>query len=200
MTTRALRTSLLPPLSTAQGAREILGENGPLAATTLEDWLRPGTGPHGPDGTWLVPPARPFNGFDDIPGDPMWVAEDLERFYGEFGYRRPAAVGSAGPEFERTRRQWRTLRLPELCTVKGAVAILRLSDPALSQNTLHRWMRPGSGRGCGFRPDDSWMVPAVRPFNGVSAKPGQSLWVREDVEWFAENVGRMGSARKAAKR
>lgn len=50
-------------------AAEIMGRS----HVTLHRWLRPGTGPHGPTGTFLIEPAM-------IAAGPVWFRCDLERF------------------------------------------------------------------------------------------------------------------------
>lgn len=46
--------------------------------------------------------------------------------------------------------------------------------------TLNRWLRPGSGE---FGPDQTYMIPPKY----IAAGP---VWVKSDVERFAEEVGR----------
>lgn len=73
------------------------------------------------------------------------------------------------------RRPWRTPRLPELVGAKEACEILEVK-----KMTLNRWLRPGSGT---LGPDQTYMIPPKR----IEAGP---VWVREDVERFAEEIGR----------
>lgn len=75
----------------------------------------------------------------------------------------------------KTRRPWRTPRLPELVGSAEAIEIL-----GIQKSTLRRWMLPGSGR---LGPDRTRMIPPVR----VSSGP---IWVREDVERFMREIGR----------
>jgi hypothetical protein len=74
-----------------------------------------------------------------------------------------------------TRRPWRTPRLPDLVGGKEACEIL-----GVQKMTLNRWMRPGSGN---LGPDGTYMIPPKR----IDAGP---VWVRSDVERFAEEIGR----------
>jgi predicted site-specific integrase-resolvase len=73
------------------------------------------------------------------------------------------------------RRPWRTARLPELAGTKEAAEILGISKVQLS-----RWMKPGSGT---LGNDQTYMIPPVR----IAAGP---IWVKEDIERFAIEVGR----------
>lgn len=74
----------LPELVGSKRACEILG----IQKMTLNRWLRPGSGEHGPDGTYMIPPARVGSG-------PVWVLSDVTHFAEEQGRRRaPAAAAS----------------------------------------------------------------------------------------------------------
>lgn len=73
------------------------------------------------------------------------------------------------------RRAWRTARLPELVGNAEACEIL-----GISKRTLGRWMQPGSGE---FGPESTYMIP----WKTIRASP---VWVREDVERFADEIGR----------
>jgi hypothetical protein len=82
MSRRPWRTPRLPALVSSKEACEILG----IQKMTLNRWLRPGTGPHGPDKTYMIPPAphSPAAG-------PVWVRSDIERFRDEIGRQRAPA-------------------------------------------------------------------------------------------------------------
>lgn len=73
------------------------------------------------------------------------------------------------------RRPWRTPRLPDLVGSKEACEIL-----GIQKMTLNRWMRPGSGT---LGDEETYMIPAKR----VDAGP---IWVKDDVERFAAEIGR----------
>jgi hypothetical protein len=70
---------------------------------------------------------------------------------------------------------WMTPKLPELVGSKEAVEIL-----GIQKMTLNRWLEPLSGP---FGPDCTYMIPPKR----IAAGP---VWVREDVERFAAEIGR----------
>lgn len=74
-----------------------------------------------------------------------------------------------------TRRPWRTPRLPDLASSKDAERILNVD-----KMTLYRWQQPGSGT---LGPDKTYMIPSKR----TAASP---IWVREDLERFAREIGR----------
>jgi hypothetical protein len=74
-------------------------------------------------------------------------------------------------------RAWRTSRLPPLVNAGGAAEIL-----GIHVKTLYKWMRPGSGD---FGPDMTHMIPPAR-LDG----DGPAVWVREDVERHAAQIGR----------
>jgi hypothetical protein len=71
------KTEKLPPLVGAKEACEILG----IQKMTLRRWLEKGSGNFGPDGTYMIPPAR-------IDAGPVWVRSDIEYFVEEIGRRR----------------------------------------------------------------------------------------------------------------
>ena len=73
------------------------------------------------------------------------------------------------------RRPWRTPRLPDLVGAFEACQIL-----GVQKSTLFRWMAEGSGD---IGPDRTRMIPPKR----IAAGP---VWVREDVERFAREIGR----------
>lgn len=82
------------------------------------------------------------------------------------------------------RRPWRTDRLPAIVNQTGAVKIL-----GVDKATLNRWLQPDSGPRLkapwgGFGPDRTYMITPLR-LNG----DGPPVWVREDVERFAEEIG-----------
>jgi hypothetical protein len=82
------------------------------------------------------------------------------------------------------RRPWRTPRLPELASTKDALEIL-----TVDKMTVWRWSRPGSGT---LGPDQTYLIPAKR----TAAGP---IWVREDLERFAAEVGRQRAPAARAK-
>lgn len=76
-------------------------------------------------------------------------------------------------------RPWRTPRLPDLVGAKGAAEIL-----GVQKMTLHRWMKPGSGtQDWSHGPERTYMIEPKRVDSGP-------VWVKEDVERFAEEIGR----------
>ncbi len=78
-------------------------------------------------------------------------------------------------------RPWRTQRLPPLVGLKEAADIIDTTP-----NTLHRWLRAGSGNAeSSHGPDDTYMIEPRR-LDG-SKRP---VWVRSDVEEFAKYYGR----------
>ncbi len=81
-----------------------------------------------------------------------------------------------------TRRPWRTARLPRLVGIKGACALL-----GVHKTTLHLWIAAGSGD---LGPDKTYMIPPVRIGDGGDVDDGWPVWVREDVERFAVEIGR----------
>lgn len=82
-----------------------------------------------------------------------------------------------------TRRPWRTPRLPELASSKDAESIL-----GVDKMTLWRWQRKNSGT---FGPDKTYLIPPKR----TAAGP---VWVREDLERFAQEIGRQRAPMKRA--
>lgn len=74
------KTPRLPELVGAKDACELLG----VQKMTLNRWMRPGSGEHGPDGTYMIPPKRVGSG-------PVWVRSDVEHFAEEIGRRRAPA-------------------------------------------------------------------------------------------------------------
>jgi hypothetical protein len=80
MARRPWRTPRLPELVGAKEACEILG----IQKMTLNRWMKPGSGPHGADGTYMIPPKR-------IDAGPVWVRSDVERFRDEIGRQRARA-------------------------------------------------------------------------------------------------------------
>jgi hypothetical protein len=78
------------------------------------------------------------------------------------------------------RRPYRTPRLPELVGAHEAREIL-----SIDKATLLRWLEPGSGTLGG---EKTYMIPPRR----IKAGP---VWVREDVERFAVEVGRQRAPR-----
>lgn len=70
--------------------------------------------------------------------------------------------------------------LPELVGVKETIALLEIT-----KMTLGRWLLPGSGKGEGWPPTDTFMIP---PRTEVGATP---IWAKADVEWFAAHQGPM---------
>ena len=81
------------------------------------------------------------------------------------------------------RRPWRTPRLPELVGSKEACEILNIQ-----KMTLTRWMKPGSGT---LGHEQTYMIPPKM----IAAGP---VWVRTDVERFAEEIGRRRAPAGAA--
>ncbi len=86
-------------------------------------------------------------------------------------------IGQVTPEMPR--RPWRTPRLPELVGSTEACEILKVQ-----KMTLHRWLKSGSGT---LGPDRTYMIPPKR----IAAGP---VWVRDDVERFADEIGRQRAA------
>lgn len=80
MARRPWRTPRLPDLVGSQEACELLG----IQKMTLNRWMKPGSGIHGEDGTYMIPPKR-------IKAGPVWVREDVERFAAEIGRQRAPA-------------------------------------------------------------------------------------------------------------
>lgn len=80
VTQRPWRTPRLPELVGAIEASEILG----VQKMTLHRWMRPGSGPLGPDKTYMLPAIR-------IKAGPVWVKSDVERFKAERGRQRARA-------------------------------------------------------------------------------------------------------------
>jgi hypothetical protein len=72
----------LPDLVGAKEACEILG----VQKMTLGRWLRPGSGPFPPHGTYMIEPKR-------VDAGPIWVKSDMERFAQEVGRQRAPARG-----------------------------------------------------------------------------------------------------------
>jgi hypothetical protein len=79
---------------------------------------------------------------------------------------------------------------------KGACKLL-----GVQKMTLFRWMEPNSGvTGASFGPDDTYMIPPLRVGDGGDGEDdGWPLWVREDVEQFAAEIGRMRAPAGQAK-
>lgn len=82
------------------------------------------------------------------------------------------------------RRPWRTARLPELASSKDACEIL-----GIDKMSLWRWQQPGSGT---LGPDRTYMIAGKK----TAAGP---VWVREDVERFAREIGRQRAPAGQAK-
>lgn len=82
------------------------------------------------------------------------------------------------------RRPWRTQRLPDLVGSAEACEIL-----GIQKMTLNRWMRPGSGP---YGDDRTYMIPPKR----IKASP---VWVRSDIERFADEIGRQRARAGEAK-
>lgn len=80
-----------------------------------------------------------------------------------------------------TRRPWRTPRLPDVVSSKGACELLRVD-----KQTLWRWCQPGSGS---LGPDKTYMIPPKLVWSGDDTK-GWPIWDRADVERFAAEIGR----------
>lgn len=83
------------------------------------------------------------------------------------------------PGTEVVKRPWKTSRLPELIARKEAAAIC-----GVTVMQLNRWLTPGSGRGSGNGPDDTWFIPPAR----TSAGP---VWVKSDVVRWEQEYGRI---------
>jgi hypothetical protein len=79
------------------------------------------------------------------------------------------------------RRPWRTSRLPDLVGAKEAAEIL-----GIQKMTLNRWLRPDPDTG------RTYMIPPKR----IDAGP---VWVKSDVERFAEEIGRQRAPAGQAK-
>lgn len=67
---------------------------------------------------------------------------------------------------------WLTPRLPELAGYAEATELL-----GVSKMTLGRWLEPGSGKGAGFGPDDTYLIPPVRTKSGP-------MWAADDLRHF----------------
>lgn len=85
MARRPWRTPRLPELVGNKEACQILG----IQKMTMKRWLEPGSGPHGPDGTYMIPPRR-------IDAGPVWVKDDVLRFKQEIGRQRAPAEPRQG--------------------------------------------------------------------------------------------------------
>lgn len=83
MPRRPWRTPRLPALVGSAEACTILG----IQKMTLNRWMRPGSGPHGPEKTYMIEPKR-------IKAGPVWVKSDIERFRDEIGRQRAPAEDS----------------------------------------------------------------------------------------------------------
>lgn len=97
------------------------------------------------------------------------------------------AVSMAAME-DKVLRPWRTFRLPRVVGVQGAAAILNVD-----KTTVYLWLKPGSGEGQGFAPDDTYMIPPVRVGKTADDRDeddGWPIWDRRDVFEFALLVGR----------
>lgn len=81
------------------------------------------------------------------------------------------------------RRAWRTPRLPDLVGLKETCLLLDVKKV-----TVLRWLEPGSGT---LGPDKTYMIPPKR----ISSGP---VWVRSDVERFANEIGRQRAPASAA--
>lgn len=77
------RTARLPDLVGSKEACEILG----VQKMTLRRWLEPGSGPYGPDRTYMIPPR-------EIAAGPVWARSDVEHFREQIGRRRAPAVAA----------------------------------------------------------------------------------------------------------
>jgi hypothetical protein len=73
-------TPALPPLVNQTEAAAIGG----VSKATLIRWREPGTGEHGPDKTYMIPPAMAGS-------TPVWARADIERFFATTGRQRAAA-------------------------------------------------------------------------------------------------------------
>ena len=71
------RTPKLPELVGAKEACEILG----IQKMTLNRWLRPESGVHGPEKTYMIAPVK-------IAAGPVWAKSDVEHFAEQIGRRR----------------------------------------------------------------------------------------------------------------
>lgn len=78
------KTKGLPELVGSREACEILG----VDKATLNRWLKPGTGAHGPGSTYMLEPKY-------IKAGPVWVRKDVERFARDFGRQRARAQRSS---------------------------------------------------------------------------------------------------------
>ncbi len=78
------------------------------------------------------------------------------------------------------RRSYRTARLPPCVGIDGAAEIL-----GVERSTIYRWIKPGAGQ---IGEDRTYMMPPA-----MLEGPGRRtmFWVREDVERFAEEIGRI---------
>jgi hypothetical protein len=80
MARRPWRTPRLPELVGNAEACEILG----IQKMTMKRWMQPGSGTHGPDHTYMIPPKR-------IKAGPVWVRDDVMRFRDDIGRQRAPA-------------------------------------------------------------------------------------------------------------
>lgn len=77
------------------------------------------------------------------------------------------------------KRLLQTPRLPDLVGAVEACEIL-----GIQKMTLSRWLKPGSGTAdWSHGPDRTYMIEPKRIRSGP-------VWTREDVEWFAQAIGR----------
>lgn len=85
--------------------------------------------------------------------------------------------------------------MPRVVGSKGACAIL-----GIDKMSLHRWMKPGSGNDESCQgPDRTYMITPLRVGDGGDVDDGWPIWVREDVERFAVEIGRMRAPAGQAK-
>ncbi len=101
----------------------------------------------------------------------FWVREDVERLAAEIGEKRAAPV---------VQRSYRTSRLPPCVGLEGALEILQVEV-----STVWRWLKPGTGL---IGVDRTYLIPPA-----LLEGPGRRtmFWVREDVERFAQEIGRI---------
>lgn len=97
-----------------------------------------------------------------------------------------APAADVAAEFLMARRPYRTPRIPPVVGIKGACRIL-----GIQKMTLTRWMKPGSGTPeTSHGPDDTYMLPPRRVDDGTGEENGWPIWAKEDVERFAQEIGR----------
>lgn len=171
---RPWRTGRLPPLVGVSAVAEILG----VYEKTIYLWMKPGTGPFGPDGTRIMEPRRMAAQDDDgewqDTGWPVWAESDIHEL-------ATMELRAAPPAAAMARRPWRTSRLPRLVSAVGAYPFLDIT-----RITLRRWMAPGSGKpGAAFGSQQTRICPWAE---GKGLKG--PVWVLEDLERFAVERGR----------